>query len=178
MWLRFARKTTTAAAESGRVVIEGKVVADKTLSIPGSQTRPVFYDAILESFRAADGRGRPAWNVDRVDVKVVSFILEDEAGRFWISVEPDRVVVKGGWNERGGAGRTRYSARLVAPGDIVRVRGEVFGPKRAPVDRGLRAPEEGMLEILFRKKGEPASAPVGDRTEKPQRRGKQRKTRK
>ncbi len=66
MWLRFARKTTTAAAQSGIVVLEGKIVADKVLSIPGSQTRPIFYEMTVESFRALDGRGRPGWNVDRV----------------------------------------------------------------------------------------------------------------
>ena len=177
MWLRFARKTTTAAAESGSVVLEGRVVADKALSIPGSQTRPVFYDMTLESFRAPDGRGRAGWNVDRVDVQIASFILEDEAGRFWISVDKDQVVVKGGWKEHGMAGRSgraRYSARLIAPGDIVRVRGEVFEPRRAPVDRGLRAPKEGLLEILFRKRGEPAPAPeaISDEKEKPRGRGK------
>jgi hypothetical protein len=181
MWLRFARKTTTAAAESGSVVLEGRVVADKALSIPGSQTRPVFYDMLLESFRALDGRGRPGWNVDRVDVQIVSFVLEDEAGRIWINVDRDQVVVKGGWNERGVAGRggaARYSARLIAPGDIVRVRGEVFEPKRAPVDRGLRAPKDGLLEILFRKRGKPEAAPVSVEAEKPpQRRGKTKKRR-
>lgn len=179
MWLRFARKTTTAAAEAGIVVLEGKVVAEKALSIPGSQTRPIFYDMILESFRAADGRGRAGWNVDRVDLQVTSFLLEDEAGRFWIHVDRDQVVVKGGWNERGVAGRSglaRYSARLIAPGDTVRVRGEVFAPKRAPVERGLRAPKEGLLEILFRKRGERAPAPETKREVEasPRRQGKQK----
>ncbi len=180
MWLRFARKTTTAAAESGSVVLEGKVVlADKALSIPGSQSRPVFYDVTLESFRTGDdGRGRPGWSVDRVDLQITSFILEDEAGRIWVSVDRDQVVVKGGWNERGitgRSGRARYSARLIAPGDIVRVRGEVFEPRRsAPVDRGLRAPKEGLLEILFRKRGKPVPAPevISDEDEKPRSRGK------
>ncbi len=163
MWLRFARKTTTSQAESGIVVLEGKVIAEKALSIPGSQTRPVFYDMMLESFRAADGRGRAGWNVDRVDLKVESFILEDETGSFWISIDRDQVVVKGGWNERGVAGRSglaRYSARLIAPGDTVRVRGEVFEPRRAPVARGLRAPKDGLLEILFRKRGAPPPPPA------------------
>ena len=176
MWLRFARKTTTAAAESGSVVLEGRVVADKTLSIPGSQTRPIFYDMTLESFRAPDGRGRAGWNVDRVDVQIVSFILEDEAGRFWINVDRDQVAVKGGWNEQGmigRSGRARYSARLIAPGDIVRVRGEVFEPRRAPVDRALRAPKQGVLEILFRKRGKSVPAPaISDEDERPRRGGK------
>ena len=183
MWLRFARKTTTTAAESGSVVLEGRVVADKTLSIPGSQTRPVFYDMTVESFRALDGRGRPGWNVDRVDVQIASFILEDDAGRIWISVDRDQVAVKGGWNESGAAGRSgraRYSARLIAPGDIVRVRGEVFEPRRAPVNRGLRAPEKGLLEILFRKRGKPvpATEAQSDEDEKPRRKGKRQANRK
>ena len=166
MWLRFARKTTTTAAESGSVVLEGRVVADKTLSIPGSQTRPVFYDMTVESFRALDGRGRPGWNVDRVDVQIASFILEDDAGRIWISVDRDQVAVKGGWNESGAAGRSgraRYSARLIAPGDIVRVRGEV-----------------GLLEILFRKRGKPvpATEAQSDEDEKPRRKGKRQANRK
>jgi len=175
MWLRFARKTTTAAAESGTVVLEGKVVADKALSIPGSQTRPVFYDITVESFRSAGGRA--GWNVDRVDVQIASFILEDAAGRIWISVDRDQVAVKGGWSETGMAGRSgraRYSARLIAPGDIVRVRGEVFTPRHAPVERGLRAPAKGRLEILFRKRGTPPPPPaaISDADEKPRGRDK------
>jgi hypothetical protein len=179
MWLRFARKTSTAAAESGSVVVEGKVVADKALSIAGSQTRPIFYDMTVESFRALDGRGRPGWNVDRVDTQIASFILEDEAGRMWIAVDRDHVVVKGGWTELGasGGGRARYSARLIAPGDIVRVRGEVFQPKRAPVDRGLRAPDEGVLEILFRKRGQPAPEAKPAEATQPRRAGKRQKKR-
>lgn len=159
MWLRFARKTTTAAAVSGTVVLEGKVLPRKTLSIPGSPTKPVFFDLTVESFRSVGGRA--GWNVAGVDVQITPFILEDEAGQIWISAERDQVVVKGGWIERGASGRSgraRYSARLIAPGDTVRVRGEVFEPRRAPVNRGLRATGERPLEILFRKRGDPALA--------------------
>lgn len=159
MWLRFARKTTTAAATSGTVVLEGRVLPHKTLSIAGSPTKPVFFDLTVESFRAAGGRA--GWNVDGVDIQIAPFILEDDTGQIWIDAERDQVVVKGGWIERGASGRSgraRYSARLIAPGDIVRVRGEVFEPRRAPAERGLRASDDRPLEILFRKRGDPAEA--------------------
>jgi hypothetical protein len=163
MWLRFARRTPTSSASSGIVVVEGKVAeSGKTLSIPGSQVRPIFYDAVFESYRAVPGgRGRFAWMVDRADVQVVPFVLEDEAGRIWINPERDHVVVKGGWTERGAVGKNavgRYHARVIAPGDLIRVRGEVYEPRRAPVDRGLRASKERPLEILFRARGEPPPA--------------------
>jgi hypothetical protein len=162
MWLRFARKTTTAAAVSGSVVVEGRVLPHKTLSIPSSPTKPVFFDLTVESFRSVGGR--PGWNVASVDTQIMPFILEDDAGQIWISAERDQVVVKGGWIEHGASSRARYSARLIAPGDTVRVRGEVFESRRAPVGRGLRATEERPLEILFRKRGDPALAQQGARS--------------
>src|SRR6266545_506518 len=119
MWLRFARRTVTTSARSGNVVVEGKVKeALKTLSIPGSQVRPVFYDMVFESYRAVPGgRGRFAWMVDRADLQIVPFVLEDEGGRIWIDAERDHVVVKGGWIERGAIGKAavgRYQTRLIA----------------------------------------------------------------
>jgi hypothetical protein len=167
MWLRFARRTLTTSASSGIVVLEGKVTeAPKTLSIPGSQVRPVFYDLVFESYRAVPGgRGRFAWLVDRADLQIVPFVLEDEAGRIWIHPERDQAIVKGGWRDAGTIGRNavgRYHARLIAPGDTVRVRGEVYEPRRAPVSRGLRAPKARPLEILFRARGNPPEAGKGE----------------
>jgi hypothetical protein len=171
MWLRFARRTTTAEATTGIVVVEGRVEAEKTLSIPGSATRPVFCDIAFESFRAvAGGRGRVGWIPDRADIQVVPFVLCDEAGKIWINAERDELVVKGGSHETGTTGRNatgRYSARLIMPGDIIRVRGEVYSPKRAPVERGLRASKDHPLEILFRRRGEaPEPAPEAAPPEK------------
>jgi hypothetical protein len=108
----------------------------------------------VESFRAVPGgRGRFAWMVDRADVQIVPFVLEDEAGKIWIHAERDHVIVKGGWMERGAIGKEavgRYQARVITPGDKIRVRGELYEPRRAPVARGLRATKERPLEILFR----------------------------
>jgi hypothetical protein len=166
MWLRFARRVLSTSASSGIVVVEGTVTdPPKTLSIPGSQVRPVFYDMSVESYRAVPGgRGRFAWMVDRADVQIVPFVLEDEAGRIWIDAERDHVVVKGGWLERGAIGKKavgRYHARVIAPGDKVRVRGEFYQPRRAPVDRGVRATKDRPLEILFR--AQSANAPSATR---------------
>jgi hypothetical protein len=170
MWLRFARRTVTTSATSGIVVVEGKVKeGPKTLSMPGTQVRPVFYDMVHESYRAVPGgRGRFAWMVDRADVQIVPFVLEDEAGQMWINAERDHVAVKGGWIERGAIGKNavgRYHARLIAPGDTIRVRGELYEPRRAPVERGVRASKERPLEILFRSRGEPPPAAATDRAE-------------
>lgn len=162
----------TTSASSGIVVVEGTVKEGlKTLSIPGSHARPVFYDMVFESYRAVPGgRGRFAWMVDRSDVQIVPFVLEDEAGRLWINAERDHVLVKGGWIERGTIGKKavgRFAARTISPGDKVRVRGEVYEPRRAPVERGVRATKERPLEILFRAHGEPPpadpAAPEGGR---------------
>lgn len=165
MWLRFARRSPTTSAGPGIIVVEGRVVeGPKTLSIPGSQVRPVFYDTVFESYRAVPGgRGRFAWMVDRSDLQIVPFALEDEAGRIWIHPEREHVIVKGGWMERGAIGKNavgRFHARVIAPGDTVRVRGEVYEPRRAPVNRGLRATKERPLEILFRARGEPPAPPA------------------
>ena len=169
MWLRFARRTRTAAVTEGIVVVEGKVIAERTLSIPGSTSRPVFYDMVLESFSAVPGgRGRAGWNADRSVTQIAPFLLEDEAGRIWIEADRDQSVVKGGRIELGTTGRAatgRYNARLIMPGDVVRVRGEVFRPRRAPAERGLRAAKDRPLEILVRRLGEPPP-PEPEETEK------------
>ena len=167
MWLRFARRTPSAAVTTGIVVVEGRVVAvDRTLSIPGSPSRPVFHDTSFESFRAVPGgRGRAAWQVDRTDRQIVPFLVEDEAGRIFVDVDRDDVEVKGGRREMGSTGKHatgRYSARMIFPGDVIRVRGEAYEPKRSPVPRGLRATKERPLEILFRKEGTPPAEPVAE----------------
>jgi hypothetical protein len=165
MWLRFARRIPTTAVADGIVVVEGRVVVvDRTLSIPGSPSRPVFYDAAFESFRAVPGgRGRAAWQTDRSDRQIVPFLVEDEAGQILVQVDREEVEVKGGRRETGTTGKHatgRYSARLIFPGDVIRVRGEVFAPKRSPVPHGLRAAKDRPLEILFRKEGPPPAEPV------------------
>jgi len=178
MWLRIARRTPTTAVTAGIVVVEGRVVAvDRTLSIPGSQSRPVFHDTAFESYRAVPGgRGRAAWQMDRLDRQLVPFLIEDEAGQILIHADREEVEVKGGRREMGTSGKHatgRYSARLILPGDVVRVRGEAFEPKRSPVPRGLRATADRPLEILFRKEGAPPAAPVA--APEPQRAAKKKR---
>jgi hypothetical protein len=182
MWLRFARKTSTADAATGIVVVEGRVVvADRTLSIPGSMRRPVYHDTSFESYRTvAGGRGRAAWVVDRKDEQVVPFVLEDDAGQILISAEREQVVVKGGRREIGSTGRNatgRYLSRMILPGDVVRVRGEVFEPRRAAAPRGLRATRDRPLEILYRRAGAPPEADEQPAASPPppDRRGKRKK---
>jgi hypothetical protein len=78
------------------------------------------------------------------------------------------VVVKGGWLARGVIGRTtvgRYHARLIAPSDTIRLRGEFYESRRAPVEWGVRASKERPLEILFRSRGEPPPPEATDRAE-------------
>ncbi|HEY3351720.1 MAG TPA: hypothetical protein VGQ83_00605 [Polyangia bacterium] len=178
MWLRFARRTSTTDAATGIVVVEGRVVADRTLSIPGSRSRPVYHDTSFESYRTvAGGRGRAAWVVDRKDEQVVPFVLEDDAGRILVSAEREQVVVKGGRREIGSTGRNatgRFLSRMILPGDVVRVRGEVFEPRRAAAPRGLRATRDRPLEILFRREGAPPEADEQPAAPPPERRGKRK----
>ena len=167
MWLRFARRTPTTAVTTGVVVVEGRVVVvERRLSIPGSQSRPVFHETSFESFRPVPGgRGRAAWQVDRVDRQIVPFLVEDEAGQIFVDVDREEVDVKGGRREMGGTGKNakgRYSARMIFPGDVIRVRGEAYEPKRSPVPRGLRATRDKPLEILFRKEGVAPAEPVAE----------------
>jgi hypothetical protein len=150
---------------AGIVVVEGRVVAvDRTLSIPGSPSRPVYHETSFESFRAVPGgRGRAAWQVDRVDRQIVPFLVEDEAGQILIDADREEVAVKGGRSEMGSTGKNaqgRFSSRMILPGDVIRVRGEAFEPKRSPVPRGLRAAEDRPMEILFRREGVPPAEPV------------------
>ena len=178
MWLRIARRTPTTAVTAGIAVVEGRVVAvDRTLSIPGSPSRPVFHDTAFESYRAVPGgRGRAAWQVDRIDRQIVPFLVEDEAGQILVDVDREEVLVKGGRREVGTTGKHatgRYSARMIFPGDVIRVRGEAFEPKRSPVPRGLRATVDRPLEILFRKEGSPPAEPVA--APEPQRAAKKKR---
>ncbi|MEK6608817.1 MAG: hypothetical protein AABZ30_14245 [Myxococcota bacterium] len=160
MWLRFARRTPIAELDSGVAVVEGRVVAEKRLVIAGSQTRPVWLDMTVEVYTTGSrARGRAMWIPRKAEQQIVAFAVEDEGGRVWIdATDRSRIAVRGGRREIGSSGKrgtSRYVARFIAPGDVVRVRGEVRAARKGEgAGKALRPPEGRPLEILFRKAGD------------------------
>ena len=163
VFLRFARRTPIAKLGAGQTaVIEGRVVADKTLSVPGSDTRPIYFDMVVETYTTGSrGRGRPMWIPSKAEEQVVPFVIEDESGRAWIAAELPATHMKGGWRQTattGKKGTSRFVARFIAPGDVVRVRGQVTAARKtegAPL--ALRGGERAPLVVLFRRRGQTAS---------------------
>lgn len=157
--LRFARRTPVAEAQSGVVVVEGRVVADdKLIPVTGSDTRCVFLDVSFENFQTGSrGRGRPMWVPKEAAEQIVGFFVQDDSGRVWVHADRADTEVRGGRRERGTTGKkatSRYVARFVAPGDVVRVKGEVVPTnKKGLGDRIVKAPSGEKLIVLFRRAG-------------------------
>jgi hypothetical protein len=157
MFLRFRKTTKIAELEEGSVaVIEGKVVSDKEIALPGGGAKCVYYEMSSESYRTgARGRGRPMWLPDKFEAKCSGFFVDDGTGRAWVGKDVDGFTVTSSRNEMGQIGkRRRYSAYLIKNGDVVRVRGSTSRKvKRAPADVMAIVPSaKGVLEILLRKK--------------------------
>ena len=159
LFLRLVRPARVAALKSGRAVVEGRVVAPRTLSIAGSPSRPVWFDMTVESYQTGNrGRGRPMWIPTSADQQVVPFAIDDGTGTVWVAAAAGAYRIGGGVRrEVGRAGRrsgSRFVASLILPGDVVRVRGEVgdaLGDE--PPGKVLRGSAQRPLEILFRKAG-------------------------
>lgn len=95
------------------------------------------------------------WVPQSADEQIVPFFVEDSTGRAWIAAERGSIRIAGGRRESGQTGKratSRYVARVIAAGDVVRIRGQVGesrkGEPKGPVLRGSR---EHPLDILFRK---------------------------
>lgn len=157
-WLRFVRRTPAARLKVGLAVVEGRVWSEKPLVFSGSESRPIYFDRSVESFTTGSrGRGRPMWIPSAAEEQITPFSLEDETGRLWVAAERAAVRVAGGHREVGTFGKTnrsRYVARLILPGDRVRVRGWVDQARKGePNGLVLRARPGQVLEILFRGNG-------------------------
>ncbi len=155
--LRFLRPARVTALADGRAVVEGRVVAPHTLSIAGSQSRPVWFDMTIESYRTGDrGRGRPMWIPSSADDQVVPFALDDGTGTVWVAAAKGSYVVGGSVRREvglvGKRGTSRFVANLILPGDVVRVRGDVGDATEGePPGKVLRGSAKRPLQILFRK---------------------------
>jgi hypothetical protein len=155
LMLRFARTTPAAEARAGRVVVEGRVVADRTCPLAFSPSRPVWFEMTVEAYQSGSrGRGRPMWIPQQAEEKIVPFSVEDGTGRVRVAAEQGGYRVGGARREVGQAGQKgnrRYVAQIIAVGDVVRVRGVADpGEDGSAV---LRATPEQPLEILLRRAG-------------------------
>ncbi len=155
MFLRFRRKTRISELHEGLdAVIEGRVVADKELALPGAGTRCVFYEMSTESYGVgARGRGRAMWLPEKFEAKCAEFHVEDQSGRVLVKGGAENLSVSGLRRVSGPLGkRRRYFARIMQQGDIVRIRGTVSGPvPSGPADVLVIGPNsKGKLEILVR----------------------------
>jgi hypothetical protein len=158
MFLSLRKRTRIAElVEGDERVIEGKVVAERELTLPNTKHKCVWYYQLLESLEVGPrGRGRRMWVPKNLQVNSDGFYVEDETGRAWIDAGNEGAEVSGGVEEAGPIGkkgRQRFLARMIRDGDVVRVRGLVAKPKGAePGDvQVMRPGRKGRLEILFRK---------------------------
>jgi len=158
MFLRFRKKTKISELVEGTLaVVEGKVVAKDLLMAPGSKTKCVHYEVMIETFGTGSrARGRAMWIPEKFDQRFTGFFVEDESGKVWVADDIEELIVDGARQEAGiigKSGRERYMGRVVCEGDQVRVRGMVAkGRKSDPADVPvLRANEKGKAEVLVKK---------------------------
>jgi len=161
LFLRWAKTTPVPSLAVGQtVVVEGKVLAEATVKVPGTDHDAVYHETVTEEWKKGIRQGRAMWTPMAGDEELTPFWLEDAGGRVWVKPGEQAVRVKGGRDERGEGKRqgTRYVTRYIAPGDVVRVRGVVAQPKpgkKGRVRPGLEivgTDAEPMI-ILFRKRG-------------------------
>lgn len=159
-WIRFARPLRVqelAASVGSSVTIQGRIVAERTLSIAGSQARPVWFDMTLETYQTGNrGRGRPMWIPSKAEEQMAPFALDDGTGKIWILAESGGVEVSGAHREVGQVGKRatrRFIARMLIPGDEVRVRGNLGESRRGdPEGILLRGTVDRPIQILVRRR--------------------------
>ena len=157
MFLRFKRCTRIGELKAGAdAVVEGTVKARESLNLPGPGTKCVYYDQLVETYgRGARGGGRPFWQPQSAEQKLVGFYVEDATGRVWVDVAAAAVALSGAPTETGQFGakaKKRFTARLLKDGFVVKIHAAVDEP-RGKEPRGtlaLRPRADGRLEVLVR----------------------------
>jgi hypothetical protein len=130
MFLRFRRATPIANLVEGRVVvIRGTIVPGERIVVPHAGVSCVGFDLLEESFgTGARGRGRPMWLPKKAEIKICRFALADGSGEVRIDLRGSDLVILGARSISGVGGarkRQRYTARVLDPGDLVKIRGMV-----------------------------------------------------
>lgn len=142
-------------AADTQVVVEGRIVACDQVMVAGDGSRCVYLDLMRETWRKGVlGRGRPAWWLESWERTATGFQLEDASGNAWIDVDVDRLDVRRPrrvvWHED--SSNRRCVGRMLKLGEAVHVRGVAY--RRPPEDGGgigIRAPDEGLLQIRARR---------------------------
>jgi len=158
------RKIADLKADS-EVIVQGKLVADKLTTVPGTDIRCAFFWMMTEIWdRITPGRGRKMWIPQESRQGTSGFYLDDGTGRVWISAEPLKTELRGGWSDGGPVGKkgtARYLARTLKEGDTVRATGTVTGAKshEPGTVMVLRPGKKGWIILDQKKKssGSPAA---------------------
>jgi hypothetical protein len=118
MFLSLRKRTPVAELVAGEErIVEGKVVCQRELTVPGTKIKCAWYYLLSEAWQHGPrGRGRKMWVPKNVQVSSEGFFLEDESGRVWVDAGADGAEVSGGTEESdvvGKKGRQRYLARVI-----------------------------------------------------------------
>jgi hypothetical protein len=138
-----------------KVVVEGRVVAQQTLPLGVAHLACVWYDNLVESMKAGMRGSRALWFVEKAECRFCGFWIEDATGRLWVGGDPREVNVRGAKRVTGAMNKTateRFTAHVIQPGTLVRVRGVLSAHERG--DPGsepvLRATTEHPVDIRVR----------------------------
>jgi hypothetical protein len=152
-------KKTDELQEGARCSVTGVVACDKQITVPGTQHKCAFYWVLTEVWdHGARGRGRKMWIPEKAEQGCAEFWIEDDKGKVLVENKPVETELKGGWSETGligKKGKHRYTARLIKPGDTVKVTGVVTPLKRgkAEISFSLAPSEKRALVLKVKKKG-------------------------
>ncbi len=158
MFLSLRRKTRISDLKPGKVVvIEGEILSNNELSLPGTGTRCVYFDMVTEVYKKGPrGKGRPLWLPLKADRRCAGFMVGEGNEEVWICDDVQAIIVNNGVHEAGQPPKKefrRYSACMLQKGNRVKIRGLVDEPRQGEPSGVLviRPTRRDIIEILRRK---------------------------
>ncbi len=139
-------------------IVQGKVVAEKEVVIPGTSISCAAYWMMTEAWkRPARGKGRKMWIPVDVKQSNPGFFVEDSTGRVWIEHNDDALDIRKGREEGGRLGKketSRFIARTIKNGDIIKIKGTIDNSNNKEVKDILviRPDKKGLISIILKKR--------------------------
>jgi hypothetical protein len=152
-----SKKISDVAAGS-KAVIKGRVVIDKEVALPGTHISCAAFWMLKEEWkRPLRGKGRKMWTPVDVTQGCPGFYIEDESGKIWVEHNDNALDLRTGRDEMGQLGKketSRFTARVIKNGDVVKIRGTATAPKAREPEGSLvlRPDSKGSITIILKKK--------------------------
>jgi hypothetical protein len=139
-------------------IIQGTVSVPREVTLPGTSVSCAAFWMMTEAWKRPDrGKGRKMWTPVDVKQETNGFFIEDDTGKIWVENNGNALDLRSGTQQSGRLGKketSRFVARIINNGDIVRIQGIVSSPKaKEPQDTlVIRPGKKGLISIILKKK--------------------------